>query len=181
MLRIEVSAAPRAAQAGACASRRLVLPWELRCRSRLLAPLDDGTDAGLFLERGTVLRGGTLLQATDGTVIEVVAADEALMEVHCSNAGQLTIDLGSLTTFVSAFVQDIQSVTAAPGIKPIVDLFGTKLPLVNKSLGDVAADLKSSAGHNPPIVCGRGANSAAGVGGWGVDKTCARSAGDFPA
>jgi hypothetical protein len=51
----------------------------------------------------------------------------------------VTIDLGTLTTFIGNFVQDIQSVTAAPGIQQIVDLFGTKLPLATNTFGDFAA------------------------------------------
>jgi urease accessory protein len=59
---------------------RLVLRFETRCKSRLQARLDSGEPCGLFLPRGTVLRGGDRLLASDGRVIEVVAASEPLME-----------------------------------------------------------------------------------------------------
>lgn len=62
------------------ASERLVLPFESRCKSRLRTRLASGADAGLFLPRGTILRGGQRLEANDGTIIEVVAAPESLME-----------------------------------------------------------------------------------------------------
>ncbi len=60
----------------------LTLPFELRQKSRLHTQLDDGTDAGLFLERGTVLRDGDLLRAENGTVIAVRAAAEDVSTAH---------------------------------------------------------------------------------------------------
>ena len=56
------------------ADRRLVLPFGERSKSRLRAVLDNGEEAGLFLERGSVLRHGDLLLADDGRVVEVQAA-----------------------------------------------------------------------------------------------------------
>ena len=38
--------------------------------ARLRVTLDDGRDAGLFLDRGPILRGGDRLAAEDGSVIE---------------------------------------------------------------------------------------------------------------
>lgn len=68
---------------------RLVLPFELRQRSRLLARLEDGEEIGLTLPRGTVLRGGDRLQASDGRVVEVVAAAEQVSVVHSPDPRQL--------------------------------------------------------------------------------------------
>jgi urease accessory protein len=68
---------------------RLVLPFELRQRSRLLATLEDGEEIGLTLPRGTVLRGGARLQASDGRVVEVVAAAEQVSIVHTHDAREL--------------------------------------------------------------------------------------------
>ena len=56
----------------------LTLPFDLRQRSRLRARLDDGTEVGLFLPRGQVLRHGDRLRADDGLLIEVRAAEEAV-------------------------------------------------------------------------------------------------------
>ncbi|MBI5551329.1 MAG: urease accessory protein UreE [Desulfobacterales bacterium] len=64
----------------------LTLPWEQRTRSRLRVVLDNGVEAGLFLERGTILRGGDLLAAEDGMVVRVQAADEPLSSVICDDA-----------------------------------------------------------------------------------------------
>jgi urease accessory protein len=68
------------------ADRRLVLPFGERSKSRLRAMLDNGEEAGLFLERGSVLRHGDLLLADDGRVIEVQAAPETVSTVHTDDA-----------------------------------------------------------------------------------------------
>src|SRR5437016_7660991 len=60
----------------------LVLPFEQRQKSRLRAKLASGEDVGLFLERGTILRGGDCLEADDGRIVLVVGADEPLMEAR---------------------------------------------------------------------------------------------------
>lgn len=75
MIVIETFAEPKAA-----ASERLELTFDTRCKSRLRTQLASGEECGLFLERGTVLRGGDKLLANDGRVVEVVAAPEKLME-----------------------------------------------------------------------------------------------------
>jgi urease accessory protein len=67
----------------------LVLPFELRQKSRLRTMTRDGEEIGLFLERGTVLRGGDFLQADDGRVVRIVAADEDLHEVRCADPDAL--------------------------------------------------------------------------------------------
>jgi len=71
------------------ADRTLVLPFGERSKSRLRATLDNGEEAGLFLERGSVLRHGDLLLADDGRVIEVCAAPETVSTVHAADGLQL--------------------------------------------------------------------------------------------
>lgn len=63
---------------------RLVLPFDLRQKSRLRARLESGEEVALVLPRGEVLRGGDLVVASDGRVIEVVAAPEQLLHVECA-------------------------------------------------------------------------------------------------
>ena len=70
----------------AVATERLVLPFELRCKSRLRTRLESGQEVGVFLERGTILRGGDRLEAHDGRIVAVVAAPEAVMEVRSDDA-----------------------------------------------------------------------------------------------
>ncbi|AQV93396.1 urease accessory protein UreE [Cupriavidus necator] len=64
---------------------KLVLPFAERSKSRLRALLDNGDEAALFLPRGTVLRGGDLLVAEDGSFVEVQAAAEAVLEVRAED------------------------------------------------------------------------------------------------
>jgi urease accessory protein len=64
----------------------LILPFEKRQKSRLRTTVASGEEIGLFLDRGTVLRDGEYLQADDGRVVRVVAADEDLLEVRCGDA-----------------------------------------------------------------------------------------------
>ncbi|MBV8654005.1 MAG: urease accessory protein UreE [Alphaproteobacteria bacterium] len=74
------------APAGAEPQDRLVLSFELRRKSRLRVRLESGRDAALLLERGSVLRDGDLLRAEDGTVVQIVAADEAVAHVTAADA-----------------------------------------------------------------------------------------------
>jgi urease accessory protein len=63
---------------------QLRLPFELRQKSRLRAKLVSGEEVGVVLPRGEVLRGGDLVTASDGRVIEVLAAPEKLLHVTCA-------------------------------------------------------------------------------------------------
>jgi urease accessory protein len=60
---------------------QLVLPFDLRQKSRLRVKLASGRDAALMLDRGTILRGGDWLQAENGEVVEIVAANQAVTDV----------------------------------------------------------------------------------------------------
>ncbi len=62
---------------------RLQLPFDERQKSRLRARLVSGEEVALALPRGEVLRGGDLLLAADGRVVEVVARPELLLHVVC--------------------------------------------------------------------------------------------------
>jgi len=66
----------------------LVLPYELREKSRLRATMSNGEEAALLLPRGTVLRGGDLLSGDDGRVVKIVAAPEAIYRVECHDADE---------------------------------------------------------------------------------------------
>lgn len=72
----------------ACAvevSDRLVLAFDERCRSRGLVRLESGEEVGMALARGEVLRGGDLVVASDGRVVEVVAPPEPLLHADCDS------------------------------------------------------------------------------------------------
>ena len=68
------------------ADAELVLPFEERRKARQRTRLASGEEIALFLDRGTVLRGGDCLAVEDGRVVRVVAAQEALMEVRTGDA-----------------------------------------------------------------------------------------------
>ena len=63
----------------------LTLPLEQRVRARLRVQLDDGSEAGVFLDRGPIMRGGDLLGSEDGRVIKVIAADEPVSVVRSTD------------------------------------------------------------------------------------------------
>jgi urease accessory protein len=69
---------------------RLELPFELRQKRWLSARLASGEEVLLRLPRGSLLRGGDLLETSDGRVIEVVAAPEKVMHVECATPAELT-------------------------------------------------------------------------------------------
>ena len=56
----------------------LRLPFDLRQKSRFRAQLVDGTEVGVILDRGHILRGGDRLRAEDGRVVLVEAAPESV-------------------------------------------------------------------------------------------------------
>jgi urease accessory protein len=68
---------------------QLRLPFELRQRSRLRTKLVSGEEVALVLPRGEVLRGGDLVAASDGRVIEVLGAPEKLLHVTCATPSDL--------------------------------------------------------------------------------------------
>lgn len=65
---------------------RIRLDFDARCKSRLLVRLEGGGQAALIVERGRVLRGGDRLRLEDGREIEIVAADESLLEARSDDA-----------------------------------------------------------------------------------------------
>jgi urease accessory protein len=59
----------------------LVLPFDQRQKSRMRVKLASGEEAALTIERGSVLRGGDRLRASDGRIIAVVAAPQSVSRV----------------------------------------------------------------------------------------------------
>jgi urease accessory protein len=74
-----------------CAS--VELGWDLRQRSRFEALDSSGRRLGVFLERGAVVRGGDVLVAEDGSMIQVKAAAQAVLEVRACAAHGSPFDL----------------------------------------------------------------------------------------
>jgi urease accessory protein len=68
---------------------KLVLPFDLRQKSRLRTTLSDGTEAALYLPRGTVLRDGDILQAEDGTLVRVESSPENVLIITAATPFEL--------------------------------------------------------------------------------------------
>jgi urease accessory protein len=74
---------------GSAVADCLTLPFELRQKSRLVAALSSGQKIALALPRGQVLRHGSLLRASDGSVVEVRSAPEELSVVSSDDPSLL--------------------------------------------------------------------------------------------
>lgn len=71
------------------ADLKLVLPFDLRSRSRFRARLVSGEEVGVVLTRGQILRDGDCLLTEDGRVVQISAAPEQVSTVSSPNAGLL--------------------------------------------------------------------------------------------
>lgn len=67
----------------------LMLPYELREKSRLRAQLSSGEEVAVLTVRGTVLRDGDLLKGDDGRIVHIVAAKEETYRVDCATPRDL--------------------------------------------------------------------------------------------
>jgi len=66
------------------------LDWDVRSKSRFDATDSADRALGVFLPRGTVVRGGDVLVAEDGSLVRVQAAPQPVLVVrHCSQHGSL--------------------------------------------------------------------------------------------
>ena len=74
---------------------QLKLPFDARQKSRLKTKLVSGEEVGLMLPRGEILRGGDLVTASDGRVIEVVAEPEKLLHIESESLPKVAYHLGN--------------------------------------------------------------------------------------
>ena len=64
------------------------LDWDVRQKSRFDATDSVGRSLGVFLPRGTVVRGGDVLVAEDGSLVRVLAAPQQVLRItHCQAHG----------------------------------------------------------------------------------------------
>lgn len=68
---------------------QLRLPFASRQNSRLKTKLLSGEEVSLMLPRDEFLRGGDLVTASDGRIIEVIAEPEKVAHVTCSSVVEL--------------------------------------------------------------------------------------------
>ena len=69
------------------------LDWDLRQKSRFEATDSAGRHLGVFLPRGSVLRGGDVMVAEDGSLVRVVAAPQPVLRVTPCPAHGTALDL----------------------------------------------------------------------------------------
>jgi urease accessory protein len=64
------------------------LDWDTRQKSRFEASDSLGRQLGIFLPRGTLVRGGDVLVAEDGSLVKVFAAPQTVLRITaCSSHG----------------------------------------------------------------------------------------------
>ena len=64
------------------------LDWDVRQKSRFDATDSAGRSLAVFLPRGTVVRGGDVLVAEDGSLVRVHAAPQQVLRItHCQTHG----------------------------------------------------------------------------------------------
>lgn len=74
---------------------QLRLPFDSRQKSRLKTKLVSGEEVALMLPRGEILRGGDLVTASDGRVIEVLAEPEKLLHIESDALAKIAYHLGN--------------------------------------------------------------------------------------
>src|SRR3954462_11784318 len=74
---------------------QLALPFDARRNAQHAAKLASGEEGALKLPPGEVLRGGDLVTASDGRVIEVVAVPEKLLHVEGAALPRIAYILGN--------------------------------------------------------------------------------------
>ena len=64
------------------------LDWDVRQKSRFEATDSQGRRLGVFLPRGTAVRGGDVLVAEDGSMVRVIAAPQPVLVIrHVADRG----------------------------------------------------------------------------------------------
>ena len=64
------------------------LDWDVRQKSRFDCTDSQGRHLGVFLPRGTAVRGGDVLVAEDGSLVKVIAAPQPVLVItHCGEHG----------------------------------------------------------------------------------------------
>lgn len=69
------------------------LDWDVRQKSRFEATDSAGRQLGVFLPRGTVVRGGDVLVAEDGSLVKVNAAPQPVLRITPRSSRGTAFDL----------------------------------------------------------------------------------------
>ncbi|MBB3194372.1 urease accessory protein UreE [Roseateles terrae] len=71
----------------------VTLDWDTRQKSRFQATDSQGRTLGVFLPRGTAVRGGDVLVGEDGSLVRVAAAPQPLLRITACTAHGSPFDL----------------------------------------------------------------------------------------
>ncbi|MBC7608459.1 MAG: urease accessory protein UreE [Polaromonas sp.] len=71
----------------------LELDWDVRQKSRFDCTDSLGRQLGVFLPRGTLVRGGDVLVAEDGSMVRVIAAPQAVLRITACTSHGTAFDL----------------------------------------------------------------------------------------
>lgn len=69
------------------------LDWDVRQKGRFDATDSLGRQLGVFLPRGTLVRGGDMLVAEDGSMVRIIAAPQAVLRITACTAHGTPFDL----------------------------------------------------------------------------------------
>ena len=69
------------------------LDWDVRQKSRFDATDSLGRQLGVFLPRGTLVRGGDVLLADDGSMVRVIAAPQTVLRITACKTHGSPFDL----------------------------------------------------------------------------------------
>jgi len=71
----------------------VTLDWDVRQKSRFETTDSSGRSVGVFLPRGTTVRGGDVLVGADGSLLQVAAAPQAVLRITFDAAQGTPFDL----------------------------------------------------------------------------------------
>ena len=71
----------------------VTLDWDVRQKSRFETTDSSGRSVGVFLPRGTTVRGGDVLVGADGSLLQVAAAPQAVLRITFDAAHGTPFDL----------------------------------------------------------------------------------------
>ena len=69
------------------------IDWDIRQKSRFDCTDSLGRQLGVFLPRGTLVRGGDVLLAEDGSMVRVIAAPQAVLRITACTSHGTAFDL----------------------------------------------------------------------------------------
>jgi urease accessory protein len=125
---------------------RLALAFEARAGGNLRTKLASGEEVALNLPHGEVLRGGDLVTASDGRVVEVVATPEKLFHIEGAELAKIAYHLGSRHVPVQVG-RDFLRVAADPALQAVVTSLGGKVSRVEAPFEPEHVDAGGHAEH----------------------------------